>query len=142
MNVLDIFTGQVDDDIADRDFFRHQYPGWFLMISNRAIVASRSRARAGNNALSTCRSRVSSPFQPAGAFSLTVSGSNLLFVWYNGNDNDSTDKEQQLYVISSGNPTGLELTTAAVGGAQNLTDINGTSVYVEDGAHLTLPNVR
>jgi ELWxxDGT repeat protein len=73
---------------------------------------------------------------PAGPFALSVAGNNLFFVWYNGNDNDLTSHEQQLYVVNSANPSGLKLTTRSVGGAQNLTNANGELYFtMNDGTH-------
>jgi ELWxxDGT repeat protein len=73
---------------------------------------------------------------PADPFFLTVAGSNLFFVWYNGNDNDITSKEQQLYVVNNANPGGLQLTTIAVGEPQNLTNANGELYFtMNDGTH-------
>ena len=73
---------------------------------------------------------------PANAFSLTVAGNNLFFDWYNGNDNDLTDKETQLYVINAAHPTGLELTTNAIGSPTNLANVNGELYFaMNDGVH-------
>ena len=73
---------------------------------------------------------------PADPFFLTVAGNNLFFDWYNGDDFDPTDKEQQLYVINNANPTGLQLTTNAIGEPANLTNINGELYFsMNDGVH-------
>src|SRR5271167_4410265 len=70
--MLDVLARHGNGDVAELDRFSHQYPGWFLMISESASVASRSRLRSGNSAFNTCASRAWSPFHPAGARSRTV----------------------------------------------------------------------
>ena len=65
--MLDVLSRHRDDNVAELDRLSHQYPGWFLMSSNSAWVASRSRLSSGNSAFRTCASRAWSPFQPAGA---------------------------------------------------------------------------
>src|SRR5205807_57179 len=56
VNMFDALARHGDGDLADLDRLCHQYPGWFLMISKSAAVASRSRLSSGNRAFSTCAS--------------------------------------------------------------------------------------
>jgi hypothetical protein len=62
--MLDVLARNGNGDRAEPDRLSHQYPGWFLMISKSASVASRSRFRSGNSTFSTCASRAWSSFHP------------------------------------------------------------------------------
>src|SRR5262249_1446481 len=82
VDVLDILSRHNNRQLANLDRVAHWYPPWFFIISKIACVAVRSRLRIGTTALSTCFSRVSSPFHPAGACSrmvVSISSANAAF---------------------------------------------------------------
>jgi ELWxxDGT repeat protein/VCBS repeat-containing protein len=72
-----------------------------------------------------------------GAFSLTASGSNLYFVWYDATNNYSSF--QQLWAIDNTTTGAHEVdpaVTATNSGPSNLTDVNGTLYFQQnDGVH-------